>query len=248
MMDRNELPIHRLSDGLPDFSATINRLEHDPHLEEREREIEELNRRNAEYSVRTSFYSIVPAKYNNAVELKARNKAQQNFNNSIFLEWEKMRSGERKVIILCGEPGIGKTYTMCYLIWLALHTQIGTRLGYAINWHCCYINARTIAHEYHAADSFNSVTDKDHIAVKYAQYDLLCIDEVGRSQSSEQKEAILDILEQSERNIIFASNLELAEFAGYLGAAAMDRIAGIMVCPVTKDMESWRMPVCVSSE
>lgn len=152
-------------------------------------------------------------------------------------------------IMLIGASGIGKTYYACWQINALMHMiwyfdnpfhEKNAGNNFPHYWSCEYITGKDLGARYKATDSYKSSTTKHEIASKYADCDFLVLDEIGRSMTNYEKEAIFDIVDEREKSTLFISNLPEEALSSWLGEACWNRIQWGIVKPVTAGCVSMR--------
>lgn len=128
---------------------------------------------------------------------------------------DKSKYGDSYKVVLIGDVGVGKTYCACALGKGFIENQLGT---------VKYLFFPDLLDE--IKKSFNS--NQDAILEKYADIDLLILDDLGAEKPSEWvSEKVNQIIDDRYRNnkrLIITTNLSMSEMRDRFGARNTDRI------------------------
>lgn len=149
------------------------------------------------------------------------------FYNKVKNCYDKLLNGENVSPILLGGFGTGKTHLGTGL--LNDYTKDGAYKYYDITFYpkVKYILADTLREKYQASSSFDAPLNQEDLITLFSNYDLLCIDEIGRGKNPKEADVLYKIINErynTNRSTILISNLERLEFAQYLGGAIVDRL------------------------
>lgn len=136
--------------------------------------------------------------------------------NVVTAYLQSLRCGAFKSLVLCGNPGTGKTHLAGGLLY-----ELGG----------IFRLSDVIREEYEAAKSFTAKYTQAELIRRYGTAPFLVIDEVGRTESpvtaNVEKHCLYRIINERYNNrlpTVFTSNLTQEGFITYLGKASMDRL------------------------
>lgn len=129
---------------------------------------------------------------------------------------QSVRCGAFKSLVLCGNPGTGKTHLAGGLLY-----ELGG----------LFRLSDVIREEYEAAKSFTAKYTQAELIRTYGRVSFLVIDEIGRTESpttaTVEKHCLYRIINERYNNrlpTVFTSNFSQKEFMAYLGKASIDRL------------------------
>ena len=129
---------------------------------------------------------------------------------------QSVRCGAFKSLVLCGNPGTGKTHLAAGLLY-----ELGG----------LFRLSDVICEEYEAAKSFTAKYTQAELIRRYGNVSFLVIDEIGRTESpataTVEKHCLYRIINERYNNrlpTVFTSNFSQKDFIAYLGKASIDRL------------------------
>lgn len=129
---------------------------------------------------------------------------------------QSVRCGAFKSLVLCGNPGTGKTHLAGGLLY-----ELGG----------VFRLSDVIREEYEAAKSFTAKYTQAELIRRYGKASFLVIDEIGRTESPAtaivEKHCLYRIINERYNNrlpTVFTSNFLQKDFIAYLGKASIDRL------------------------
>lgn len=129
---------------------------------------------------------------------------------------QSVRCGAFKSLVLCGNPGTGKTHLAAGLLY-----ELGG----------LFRLSDVIREEYEAAKSFTAKYTQAELIRRYGNVSFLVIDEIGRTESpmtaTVEKHCLYRIINERYNNrlpTVFTSNFSQKDFIAYLGKASIDRL------------------------
>ena len=192
----------------------------------------------------SAYKKIVPPKFFAMPhELNtAGSEARTRFYREALDAFELVKSGKPVSILMLGESGIGKSYFACWMIHEILHTRKrDSAYDLPSYWSGDYVTGSTLSARYKNAESFGAHETRDRISYELTLADFLVVDEIGRKKTQWEQDAIFDIVDSRQKSTVYISNLSLDDFAGYVGAAVIDRLNPTKCLITTVGCESWRV-------
>ena len=129
---------------------------------------------------------------------------------------QDVRCGKFRTLVLCGNPGTGKTHLAAGLLY-----ELGG----------LFRLSDVIREEYEAAKSFTAKYTQAELIRRYGKASFLVIDEIGRTESGAtatvEKHCLYRIINERYNNrlpAVLISNLSQKDFIAYLGQASVDRL------------------------
>lgn len=192
----------------------------------------------------SAYKKIVPPKFFAMPhELNtAGSEARARFYRDALNAFELVKTGKPVSILMLGESGIGKSYLACWMIHELLRTRKrDSAYDLPSYWSCDYVAGSTLSARYKNAEAFGARERRDWIAHEFTLADFLVVDEIGRKKTQWEQDAIFDIADSRQKSTVYISNLSLEDFAGYVGAAVIDRLNPTKILISTVGCESWRV-------
>ena len=204
----------------------------------------EAEREYYEVLAESAYKKIVPPKFFDMPhELNtAGSEARARFYRDALNAFELVKSGKPVSILMLGESGIGKSYLACWMIHELLRTRKrDSAYDLPSYWSCDYVTGSTLSARYKNAESFGSHETRDRISYELTLADFLVVDEIGRKKTQWEQDAIFDIADSRQKSTVYISNLNLEDFADYVGSAVIDRLNPTKCLIATAGCESWRV-------
>lgn len=192
----------------------------------------------------SAYKKIVPEKFFDMPrELNtAGSEARARFYRDALDAFELVKTGKPVSILMLGESGIGKSYLACWMIHELLRTRKRNRTyDLPAYWSGDYVTGSTLSARYKNAESFGSHETRDRISYELTLADFLVVDEIGRKKTQWEQDAIFDIADSRQKSTVYISNLNLEDFADYVGSAVIDRLNPTKCLIATVGCESWRV-------
>lgn len=138
-------------------------------------------------------------------------------------------SGDNRSLVMYGSCGTGKTHLAAALLYEVTHTSrmledYGIKTWYSGT----YEMSDAIRSRLHATDAFGAKETREDVIRMYGSVSFLVIDEIGRSPSSDENNALYAVINaryENRKPTLLISNYTYTEFCSALGSAAMSRLA-----------------------
>lgn len=155
--------------------------------------------------------------------------------------------GKFRFVCLLGKYGVGKTHLAISM----LRQTCGKVKKYYNNlkelpiyYSVRYGLSDEFCKQYNECRSFSSKISQKSFIEDLSHYDLLCIDEIGRSDKGQDEQEflfkLLDARYVLKKSTILISNYNLEDFKKCLGGALSDRLNSCGVYPVINNIKSYR--------
>lgn len=172
--------------------------------------------------------------------------AQQVMKNISRQFQAEIKQGKYFNLIMCGKPGIGKTFTALSILKDICCTQKDLS-QYPKEWNLhgymygLYETSDRLASKLKDTSCYSSRYSRYELIKSYTAADLLVIDEIGRSERKDEKDALFAVIDaryQEEKPCILITNLDEAAFSKILGEALVDRLSEACFKPSQKNLDS----------
>ncbi len=215
--------------GFNNITASLSKTA----LNQREIEISEYEKQEKEMKCKLSFsHCGLGSKYLNArinnynCNIQAQKTLRSEVENAII----QICADKQRTVCLLGSNGIGKTHLASGMLWSVCHTVKKIVYGIEVYRTVKYVLSDSIREEYEEARNFSNSNTPEKVIKKYADYDLLVIDEIGRITGNTNTERnllykILNAQYENHKSTVLISNMKDTEFAEYVGSATMDRLS-----------------------
>lgn len=152
---------------------------------------------------------------------------QKTMLNSARNFYSKVKSGQMTNLVLLGGAGEGKTTLISGLLREMSRTVKSNQFGLKQYYSICYITSKDLCDILQKTKSFNSDKSWDKTLNEFSFYDILAIDEVGKSTEKYEFEILFSVLDkrmQNKKSNIFAGNLDYDSFVDGFSDYGMSRL------------------------